>query len=34
MEKLDMVHPLITRDPITGGELIVTRLECPESGIV
>jgi hypothetical protein len=34
MEKLDMVHPLITRDPVTGGELIVTRLECPESGIV
>jgi len=34
MEKLDMIHPLITRDPVTGGELIVTRLECPESGIV
>ncbi len=34
MAKLDMVHPLITRDPVTGGELIVTRLECPESGIV
>ena len=29
-----MIHPLITRDPVTGGELIVTRLECPESGIV
>ena len=29
-----MVHPLITRDPVTGGELIATRLECPESGIV
>ena len=28
------VHPLITRDPVSGGELIVTRLECPESGIV
>lgn len=28
------MHPLITRDPITGGELIVTRLECPESGVV
>src|SRR5437764_6136131 len=28
------MHPLITRDPISGGELIVTRLECPESGIV
>ena len=28
------LHPLITRDPVSGGELIVTRLECPESGIV
>ena len=28
------MHPLITRDPVTGGELIVTRLECPDSGIV
>jgi hypothetical protein len=28
------VHPLLTRDPITGGELIVTRLESPDSGIV
>jgi len=28
------VHPLITKDPVTGGELIVTRLECPESGIL
>jgi hypothetical protein len=27
-------HPLITRDPVTGGELIVTRLESPRSGIV
>jgi hypothetical protein len=26
--------PIITKDPATGGELIVTRLECPESGIV
>jgi hypothetical protein len=25
---------LLTRDPVTGGELIVTRLEGPESGIV
>jgi hypothetical protein len=25
---------LITRDPVSGGELIVTRLESPESGIV
>jgi hypothetical protein len=28
------MHPLITKDPATGGELIVTRLECPESGIL
>ncbi len=28
------MHPLITKDPVSGGELIVTRLECPESGIV
>jgi hypothetical protein len=28
------IHPLITRDPVSGGELIVTRLECPASGIV
>jgi hypothetical protein len=28
------VHPLITTDPISGKELIVTRLECPESGVV
>ena len=24
----------MTRDPVTGGELVVTRLECPESGIL
>src|SRR5262245_33488865 len=29
-----MLHPLITKDPVTGAELIVTRLECPSSGIV
>lgn len=29
-----MMHPLITHDPATGGELIVTRLECPESGVI
>ena len=29
-----MLHPLITKDPVTGGELSVTRLECPPSGIV
>jgi hypothetical protein len=28
------MHPLITRDPVSGNELIVTRLECPESGVV
>ncbi|TMD73424.1 MAG: DUF2089 domain-containing protein [Chloroflexi bacterium] len=28
------MHPLITQDPITGSDLIVTRLECPDSGIV
>jgi hypothetical protein len=28
------LHPLITHDPVTGGELIVTRLESPRSGIV
>ena len=26
--------PLITQDPVTGGELIVTRLEGPKSGVV
>jgi hypothetical protein len=29
-----MIHPLITQDPLSGRELIVTRLECPESGIL
>lgn len=28
------MYPLITRDPVSGEELIVTRLECPESGVV
>src|SRR5215831_2046094 len=28
------LNPLITRDPVTGGELIVTRLESPQSGLV
>jgi hypothetical protein len=28
------MHQLITRDPVSGGELIVTRLESPDSGIV
>src|SRR5579875_258013 len=30
----DRMYPLITRDPVSGGELIVTRLESPESGVV
>lgn len=25
--------PLLTRDPASGGRLIATRLECPESGV-
>ena len=29
-----LLNPLITRDPVTGGELIVTRLEAPQSGLV
>ncbi|HEY6285902.1 MAG TPA: DUF2089 domain-containing protein [Ktedonobacteraceae bacterium] len=28
------MHPIITRDPVSGNELVVTRLECPQSGIV
>lgn len=28
------LYPLITRDPASGGELIVTRLESPASGVV
>ena len=28
------VYPLITRDPSTGAELLVTRLESPKSGTV
>jgi len=28
------LHPLITRDPVSGGELVVTRLESPQSGLV
>ena len=27
------VYPLITRDPISGGELLVTRLACPDRGV-
>jgi hypothetical protein len=33
-EELHFMYPLITRDPVSGNELIVTRLECPQSGIV
>jgi hypothetical protein len=28
------MYPILTRDPVSGGEMIVTRLECPESGVV
>jgi hypothetical protein len=28
------MHPIITGDPVSGNELIVTRLESPQSGIV
>jgi hypothetical protein len=28
------LYPLVTKDPISNKEFIVTRLECPESGIV
>jgi hypothetical protein len=28
------LYPLITRDPASGGEMIVTRLECPGSGTI
>jgi hypothetical protein len=27
------VNRLLTRDPVTGGELVVTRLWCPASGV-
>ncbi len=30
---MDCMYPLITRDPVSGEELIVTRLECPTSGV-
>lgn len=30
----DPLYPLITRDPASGGEMIVTRLECPGSGTI
>lgn len=28
------MYPLPTRDPFGGGELVVTRLECPSTGLV
>jgi hypothetical protein len=28
------LNPLVTKDPVSGAELIVTRLESPESGVV
>ena len=28
------LHPLMTHDPVGGGELIVTRLESPQSGVI
>ena len=28
------IHPLITRDPVSGGELVITRMECLESEVV
>ncbi len=34
MAKSLPLYPLVTRDPISDEELIATRLECPESGIV
>lgn len=34
MRRMPKLLPLITHDPASGGELIVTRLECPESGVV
>jgi hypothetical protein len=33
IERKEHMYPLITRDPVSGEELIVTRLECPASGI-
>lgn len=30
----DVINPLITHDPVRGKELLVTRLESPENGIV
>lgn len=33
-ERTRPIHPLLTRDPVSGDELIVTRLECASSGIV
>ncbi len=30
----EVINPLITRDPVRGGPLLVTRLESPESNVV
>lgn len=34
MAKSIPLYPIVTRDPISNEELIATRLECPESGVV
>ena len=33
-ERIVPTYPLLTRDPVSGDELIVTRLACPTSGVV
>lgn len=34
MAKATPLYPLVSKDPISNHEFIVTRLECPESGII
>jgi hypothetical protein len=34
MPRAAPLYPLITKDPVSGEELIATRLECPASGVV
>ena len=34
MSRSKPLYALPTRDPVSGGEFIVTRLECPTSGVV